>query len=452
MKEKKFSTEQEFEELLKDKMNELSESVDCFDKIAERAFHDDSTDFEDSEFIVTDLENITGKSRLTPVFRAAAVGIAAVFVIGIVPKTAAFRKIMCNIGSPDSNIYTEMIGEISEKTAENSGMDFHVYDMALEDYITKDVLVTPLYSCPFEDIGREDIRVRIFVRDQGAMLTNEIYAVEYSGEYTEKNFIAAAETKARFTEDELKAADRESSFTDNVSFYETPDCSDDNCIAASFSQYSLFKSGSEAVPLMTSVYYSTTDNISYSYRIQNYRETSNEVYNIPANDLKWLCSVYSSGETALPEESASAFTLYETGENDTPLSEDNSVLPYTDIKYTDGIGTISTSELVQTSKAIDIPADMGIISSLRLYLTEKDVMYFAFSSQSDPTLTLSNTGALPDKDIHIYDVIKTDVSLTIMEETQIQKDGEESTQSRISISRFAADDEKSGSLEIKEIK
>ena len=51
----------EFEKLLKNKMNELSENVDCFDKIAERAYMSDNVDFSDSEFTVTDLENVTGK-------------------------------------------------------------------------------------------------------------------------------------------------------------------------------------------------------------------------------------------------------------------------------------------------------------------------------------------------------------------------------------------------------
>ena len=58
--------EQEFEKHLKEKMNELSSSVKCFDKISSRAFPEKDSDFSDSECTVIDLENVTGRHRAAP--------------------------------------------------------------------------------------------------------------------------------------------------------------------------------------------------------------------------------------------------------------------------------------------------------------------------------------------------------------------------------------------------
>ena len=44
MKNKTPEINQEFEKLIKDKMNELSSSVDCFNKISEKAFPEKNQD------------------------------------------------------------------------------------------------------------------------------------------------------------------------------------------------------------------------------------------------------------------------------------------------------------------------------------------------------------------------------------------------------------------------
>ncbi|HOR21989.1 MAG TPA: hypothetical protein PLY43_04645, partial [Ruminococcus sp.] len=76
MKDNGFN-DQEFQELLKKKMNELSDSVDCFDKISARAFPKDQLDFSAGEFTVSDLENVTGRKRRLPALKWAAIGAAA---------------------------------------------------------------------------------------------------------------------------------------------------------------------------------------------------------------------------------------------------------------------------------------------------------------------------------------------------------------------------------------
>ena len=59
----------EFEKYLKEKLDDLSESVDCFDKIAKKAYLNKNSKLEDNYLTVTELENVTGKRHLnSPTF------------------------------------------------------------------------------------------------------------------------------------------------------------------------------------------------------------------------------------------------------------------------------------------------------------------------------------------------------------------------------------------------
>lgn len=416
MKDKNINTDQEFEKLLKDKMNELADSSDCFSKISERVFIEENTDFDDSEFVVTELENITGKRRFSPLLKTAAAGLAAVLVIGFVPKTTPFRKLMCNIGSPNSDTFTGLVREITESTSENSGMDFHVYDMKLEEYINKDILVTPLYSCPFEDIGREDIRVRVFVRCCEDLLTNQIYAVEYSGEFAEENFIAAAETKADFSADDLeksynKIQDR---LKTSCSAFINELNNSKESIAASFTDHCLFKSLDEVYLLGSNVAYCTSDNgASYSYDIMNFTisqtGTFKDNFYISQTDLKWKYSVYRSGESAFPEMDNSLFKkkTVSTDSNTEGLVPPVSIMPYGDkntAKNKNEFGCPATLTLSHTIKNIDVPADEFSRSSLKIYINKMDIGYFGYSSESDPKINVTCSDGSVDMILRADDV------------------------------------------------
>ena len=214
MKNEKYNENQEFEKLLREKMDQLSDSVDCFDKISARAFPEKSSDFSDSELFVSDLENVTGKRRGAVFLRWTAAAAAIVLCVGVLPKTAIMNNFLANIGKNRNELYSSMISEIESETQLN---DYRQYDITLSEYLADDFLITPLYSCPFEDVDREDMRVRIFIRENDGLLTNQVYAVEYSGDYTESNFRAVAESEAKFTDEELADFDSgNAEYTDAV--------------------------------------------------------------------------------------------------------------------------------------------------------------------------------------------------------------------------------------------
>lgn len=348
MKNNKINGNQEFEELLKNKMDELSSSVDCFDKISARTFPEKNADFFDSELTVSGLENVTGKRRSLPVLKWVSAAAALVLFIGIIPQTAFVNNIMANLNEKtDKKLYAEIIEEINEET---STFDYTYYDVSLDYYISNDVLVNPLYSCPFEDNEKEDVKVRIFVKQCGEDLTNQVYAVEYSGEYEEENFIAAADSKAKFNQKELndirnsvmpfygRVSDCADTVEGNFGINEYSSITDKegySISAASYSSLCYFKTdNNEIYPLTTSVLYYhrgiIEDNVNYYYDIVSkylVRKSDGSyvinTFDIPDTKALWGNSVYCDGTSAAPEDNQSAFKRIQLFGNEKTTNANN---------------------------------------------------------------------------------------------------------------------------------
>lgn len=318
MKKNDLYGNQEIEKILKEKMNELSSSVDCFDKISARAFPEKNPDFSDCELTVTDLENVTGKRRPVPVLKWVSAAAVIVICVGVLPKTALMNNLRNSlVKKSDKRSYSEIICEINKETADN---DYMIYDVPLDYYSKNDVLVTPFFRCPFENKVDANERVRIFVKTCGGFHTNQVYAVEYSGEYDEANFKAAAESKAKFTEKETKQLES----SDIISFnyncvadaqyaFDTDkegNLTDKNgniISAASFSTVTYFKNREEQINPITSdiLYYhlGTTENApEYFYDIRSSYIDGIEIKNMDIPENLWESSVYSNGVSAFPSE------------------------------------------------------------------------------------------------------------------------------------------------------
>ncbi|GEM_PF-562146 len=320
MKKNDLYGNQEIEKILKEKMNALSSSVDCFDKISARAFPEKNPDFSDCELTVTDLENVTGKRRHFPILKWVSAAAAVVICVGVLPKTALMNNLRNSIvKKSDKKSYSEIVCEIKKETADD---DYMMYDIPLDYYSKNDVLITPAFSCPFENSGDENTRVRIFIRVCGGVFTNQLYAVEYSGEYAENNFIAVAESNAKFTEEELKELESSSYMMNLINYdcvedamYAFDTDSEGNLIdkngnivsAASFGVVSYFKDDENRINSVTSsiLYYhiGIDENVSeYFYDINAAYIDGTEIkkFDIPENS--WKESVYSNGVSAFPDE------------------------------------------------------------------------------------------------------------------------------------------------------
>ena len=395
MTEKNLNEDQEFEKLLRDKMNDLSDSLDCFDAISERVFREEDAEYSDSEFVVTDLENITGKRRFSPLLKVAAAGLAAVIAVLAVPRTAVYRRIMSSVNEHEDSSFSTVVSSVLSATDKESGMEFHVYDLELDEYIRSGVLVTPLYSCPFEDIGRDNVRVRIFVRTFNDILTNKIYAVEYSGEYKESNFIAVAETKADIELSDKQLEDINSDLTslqlkNGIEMnHGAPICNITDQTNVFFTQYSIFRASEGVYPMANHISYFVDESGKYRYGIcsEVVKDGDFSEYNIMQHDLKWERSVYSDGTSALPDQSDQGFIKVDKFDGEGVFLR-GIISPYSNLAPESEYEGIQNMVMEPLGYAFDLPVDNSNLSNLLINMSEKDATYFSLSDDTVPKIKL----------------------------------------------------------------
>lgn len=318
----------DIEKLLGEKMQELADTVDCFDKIADRAFPQAGIKDNENWFTVTGLENVTVRSKRTKRLKWAALAAAAAVAIMVIPKTGILPELLSHTGRNSQGVFESVLAEISDSTA--SG-DFITFDVPLSYYISNDVLITPLLPCPFEANDKEDALVRLYIRVIDSYPTNEVYALEYTGSFTGSGIIAAAYTDTKFIQadiDKIEFADRivpelksreisqavENSFYDagkgNLALHGTQAVS-----LASFTFIQHIKTDDNLYPLAaTDVIYYHNDarfNEEHFYDTYTYSATvngNNEIEDLPEREFSWKTSVYKSGKSAFPDNNASSFT------------------------------------------------------------------------------------------------------------------------------------------------
>ena len=331
MNSKDHNTEQEAEKKLKDAMDELSSSVNCFDRIAARAFSEEDEDFCESGSVVRGTETMSGTRRALPVLRITAIAAAAALCIGVLPKSPLVRDFLSGFGE-DKKVYRELTAEISRET---SGEGFRVYDMPLEEYISNDVMITPLFPCPFSKGSGQDTNVRIFIKMCGDMPTNEVFAVEYAGTYTESNFIAVADSGVRMSGEDIRAGEDmmkgdinpDSDFL-NKSLSSIFSTDSGNTAAASFTYPCVYKKGKTIYPVLTDVVcYAAGDELPaehYGYDMSARIYDSGEAFTLPERDKAWAEAVCYDESRAVPEKNGSDFER-------AVFTESESQLPYVEM-------------------------------------------------------------------------------------------------------------------------
>lgn len=414
---------QELEKLLKNKMDELSESVDCFDKISARAFSQDKPDFSESGFTVSDLETITPRRKAPAVIRWTAIAAAAAIGIAVIPKTGFIPRVFYNISSSSSvRSYQELIEEISSETENGS---YNIFDVPLDYYIKNDVLVTPLFSCPFEDCGISDANVRIFIKQFDCLSLTQVYAIEYTGEFSENNFVAAAESKYKFTDEELEIGRNiTASLFGYRSSSETVECCftvDQNGSLvdldgkklkslASFDQLMLYKDAATTAFICASVLYGQKLNESGCfYDICAYTSDNDTISLTDRKDM-WKRSVYYNGKSAMPDDDHSDFTRTELFGSDENGDTANiiAIKPYSEFDLTTADHIYSSDNVTISSGGTstapcEAPYDPAAKSSMKVYLPVND----DFNSRSVINVVSYEIGMLGRFDVSDidYDII-----------------------------------------------
>lgn len=304
----------EFEKLLRSKMDELASQVDVFDKIEKKAFSKAENDFAEDECTITELENVTGRRHRFRWTALAALAAAIVLCIFFLPKNAAFMNFAYSIiGKSDKQLFRQIINEIAAETEQN---EYLIYDCTLEEYLKYDVLITPLQKCPFEQKEQEDINVRIFVKTYNDVPTNQVYAVEYEGKYDDECYIAAADSKSKFTSYELEKL---SSFPENENHEANLNKNEyfdnsENTIAAGFDYSCIYKYNDVVYDINNHFIYlhqnNDTENPSYIYDISSTNaDTPEQSFDTTVFDEDpWNSVVYFNSTSARTEEELSCFT------------------------------------------------------------------------------------------------------------------------------------------------
>ena len=341
---------QDFEKLLREKMAELSESVNCFDKISARAFPKEDVDFTESEFTVSGLENVTGReSRFRVLKRMTALAVAAL-VIAVLPQTTPVRKLLANL-MPDrcNRTFCDMTEEIQTEMSKNV---YTVFDVPLEDYIENDLMITPMAGCPFEDSGQEDVSVRIYIRTIDNIFTNQVYAEEYTGTYSETNIMAVASTKAEFTDDDIntiKNGDYQNHFPKfdddknyvNLSIGRFINTSDNGaCFAYYFEMPMYFKSEDEIFLADQAFTYGidkTTGQTKFFYDTTVPDADGGEITLPEYSDVNsvWDKSIYYTGQSAIPENNNSVFVKKDIFDTEILSTEAELSKAETNVRYND---------------------------------------------------------------------------------------------------------------------
>ena len=260
--------EKDFEKNLSDKMSELSDNVNCFDRIAKKAFPENNGITEDGYYSESGLENVTGRRRfpLAPVLTVA----FAIFIGSLLIMQSSIKEFFYQIKQNNGEYYNTFADIKSELDYELENFTYIYYDLSFDEYQMNIGCINPLAECPLikED---EDTKVRVYTKiftvGSQKTETNQIYLVHYLGEYCDENIISITDSTAKFSNEDK----------DNATF---------------FPQYNItWQNVVNPLPY-SDFYYPPADDMQNMFEI-NYHflykeQESGKVYNLLSSGIFWF--------------------------------------------------------------------------------------------------------------------------------------------------------------------
>ncbi len=260
--------EKDFEKNLSDKMSELSDNVNCFDRIAKKAFPENNGITEDGYYSESGLENVTGRRRfpLAPVLTVA----FAIFIGSLLFMQSNIKEFFYQMKQNNGEYYNTFADIKSELDYELENFTYIYYDLSFDEYQMNIGCINPLAECPLikED---EDTKIRVYTKiftvGSQKTETNQIYLVHYLGEYCDENIISITDSTAKFSNDDK----------DNATFFPQYNITWQNVVNPS--PYSDF-------------YYPPADDMQNMFEI-NYHflykeQESGKVYNLLSSGIFWF--------------------------------------------------------------------------------------------------------------------------------------------------------------------
>lgn len=318
---------QDIEKKLAEKMNSLASSVDCFDEISSRAYNSNDAFFENGE-TVSELENVTGKKNGRSLIKICAGAAAALLLFTTIPKLPFYDTNMSDFSS-ESPEFRSLIEKANFEIENN---EYISYDIPLSYYYNNALMITPLFDCPFSWDNEKDSNVRLYIRTVNNTPTNQMFAFEYTGTYTEDSIIAAAETSVEISDSDIDglgipAQIQNIKQTDDLTAASVfcsgnPDQLTDNSgnsvTLASIDHQMLYKSGTKLFPVRSLILYGTEKSSGKKFYDIN---TICRDHSDLSNDHSWTRSVYSNGYSAAPVSSGSVYEKRELFSKADEISE-----------------------------------------------------------------------------------------------------------------------------------
>ncbi|MGN0677936.1 MAG: hypothetical protein ACI4K5_09330 [Ruminococcus sp.] len=260
--------EKDFEKNLSDKMSELSDNVNCFDRIAKKAFPENNGITEDGYYSESGLENVTGRKHFpfAPVLTVA----FAIFIGSLLIMQSSIKEFFYQMKQNNGEYYNTFADIKSELDYELENFTYIYYDLSFDEYQMNIGCINPLAECPLikED---EDTKVRVYTKiftvGNQKTETNQIYLVHYLGEYCDENIISITDSTAKFSNNDK----------DNATFFPQYNITWQNVVNPS--PYSDF-------------YYPPADDMQNMFEI-NYHflykeQESGKVYNLLSSGIFWF--------------------------------------------------------------------------------------------------------------------------------------------------------------------
>lgn len=355
----------EFEKYLKEKLDDLSESVDCFDKIAKKAYPNKNSKLEDNYFTVTELENVTGKKtfKFTHVLALCAVFALILFLTvpnGLHNYIDQNAKIQLTSTERFDILKSELDYELSE-------YEYDYSDYTLDEYNYFSMFINPLYVYYFPEESSENIYVRVYTKlcydppaivDKNKIKTNQIYLVEYQNEYSDENIISIVDSKAKFSLDDMPdLPEYPETENGNALFDETIlsnfDANESGFLlykyypsyAVSYNYKSVYKLNGNIYNLSTDVLYLCINcGISYNYELKscyydqykNICEFDNELLNDCWNEI-----AYKEGQV---EQNGNINPFFKSFDDEINISNDNYKNVLKNSKMTEYLFEVTDSE------------------------------------------------------------------------------------------------------------
>ena len=196
----------DFERDLKQLIDGLSDSVDCFDKIARRAYIKETVRSANNAYTVSGVDNVSERRKFR-FFPAVAVSLAVCLCVSFFLPISLFHRPGNNV-TEDPKHENEQYQALKAELYSELNSTWFVYeykDCLIDEFNADSLFINPLcvYKIPESDATHVRVYTKTIEYGGKKYPTNQVYLVTYYRNFTDDNIVAIIDSGAKITEEEL---------------------------------------------------------------------------------------------------------------------------------------------------------------------------------------------------------------------------------------------------------